>query len=59
MNVILLEPLDNLGDAGDMIRVRPGYARNYLIPKGLALPATEANRAELDARLQQRAKQLN
>lgn len=59
MNVILLEPMEALGDAGDMIKVRPGYARNYLIPQGLALPATEANRAELDARLQQRAKQLN
>lgn len=59
MNLILLEPVDNLGDAGDMVRVRPGYARNFLIPQGLALPATEANRAELDARLAQRAKLLS
>lgn len=59
MNVILLEPVDKLGDAGEMIRVRPGYARNFLIPRGLALPATEANRAELDARLAQRARLLS
>ncbi len=59
MNVILLEPVDNLGEAGEMVNVKPGYARNYLVPRSLALPATQANKAELDARLQQRAKQLS
>lgn len=59
MNVILLEPVDKLGDAGEMVKVRPGYARNFLIPQGLALLATESNRAELDARLAQRAKVLS
>lgn len=58
MNIILLEPVNNLGDAGEIVRVKPGYARNYLVPNGLALPATRANQAELDARLEQRAKQL-
>jgi large subunit ribosomal protein L9 len=58
VNVILLEPVDNLGDAGDVVRVRPGYARNYLVPQGLALPATAANQKELQARLLQRSKQL-
>jgi len=58
MNVILLEPVDNLGEAGQVVRVRPGYARNYLIPQGLALLATKSNQAELEARLSQRAKQL-
>lgn len=58
MNVILLEPVDNLGEAGQLVKVRPGYARNYLIPQGLALPATKANQAELEARLAQRARQL-
>lgn len=58
MNVILLEPVDNLGDAGDVVRVRPGYARNFLVPQGLALPATAANQKELQARLLQRSKQL-
>ncbi len=59
MNVILLEPVEKLGDAGDLVKVRPGYARNYLVPQGLALPATKANRAQLEARLAQRAKQLS
>jgi large subunit ribosomal protein L9 len=58
MNVILLEPVDKLGDAGEMVKVRPGHARNFLIPQGLALPATQSNRAELQARLSQRARQL-
>lgn len=58
MNVILLEPVDNLGEAGAMVTVKPGYARNFLVPRGLALPATQANQRELDARLAQRAKQL-
>jgi large subunit ribosomal protein L9 len=59
MNVILLEPIDSLGEAGEMVTVKAGHARNWLIPQGLALPATVANRAELDARLVQRSKQLS
>lgn len=59
MNVILLEPVEKLGEAGEMVKVRPGYARNFLIPQGLALLATESNRAELEARLAQRAKVLS
>jgi large subunit ribosomal protein L9 len=59
MNVILLEPVASLGDAGDVVKVRPGYARNYLVPQGLALPATAANQKELQARLMQRSKQLS
>lgn len=59
MNLILLEPVDNLGDAGELVKVRPGYARNFLIPQGLALPATKANQRELEARLAQRTKQLS
>jgi len=58
MNVILLEPVDGLGEAGEVVRVRAGYARNFLVPQGLALPATESNRAELQARLAQRARVL-
>ena len=58
MKIILLEPVRNLGEAGDLVKVRPGYARNYLVPQGLALPATRANEAELKARLEQRARQL-
>lgn len=59
MNVILLESVYKLGDAGDLVTVRPGYARNYLVPQGLALPATRANRAQLEAVLARRARQLS
>lgn len=58
MNVILLEPVEKLGEAGELVVVKPGFARNFLVPRGLALPATQANQRELDARLAQRAKQL-
>ena len=58
MNLILLEPIDNLGEAGEIVKVKDGYARNYLIPQGFALVATKANQAELNARLMQRAKEL-
>lgn len=57
MQVILLEKIDNLGGIGDLVKVKPGYARNYLIPKGKATVATPENiakfeerRAELEAR---------
>ncbi len=40
MKVILLKEVDNLGDAGDVVKVKDGYGRNYLIPKGLARLAT-------------------
>lgn len=43
MRVILQHNVDQLGIVGDIVTVRPGYARNYLIPRGLALPATKKN----------------
>ncbi|MEM0487807.1 MAG: 50S ribosomal protein L9 [Candidatus Bathyarchaeia archaeon] len=43
MEVILLEDVPSLGKAGQVVRVKEGYARNYLIPKGLAEPATSKN----------------
>lgn len=43
MQVILRDKIENLGNAGDVVEVRPGYGRNYLIPKGLAYEATQAN----------------
>ena len=49
MEVILLEKIERLGSLGDVVRVRPGYARNYLIPAGKAKYATEANMAEVQA----------
>jgi large subunit ribosomal protein L9 len=55
MNVILLDNVENLGNIGDLVKVKPGYGRNFLIPHGkaaLATPenmkATEARRAELE-----------
>jgi large subunit ribosomal protein L9 len=50
MEVILLEKIENLGVMGDKVNVKPGYGRNYLIPKGKAAPATEANIAAFEAR---------
>ncbi|TVP84197.1 MAG: 50S ribosomal protein L9 [Thioalkalivibrio sp.] len=50
MEVILLEKIDNLGALGDKVRVRPGYARNYLLPQGKAKFATAENIAEFEAR---------
>ena len=49
MQVILRERLEKLGDAGDVVDVRAGYARNDLIPKGLAYEATQANVRRLEA----------
>jgi large subunit ribosomal protein L9 len=49
MQVILRDRLENLGDAGDVVEVKPGYARNYLIPKGLAYEATKANVRRMEA----------
>ena len=44
MEVILREHVDNLGKRGEIVKVADGYARNYLLPRKLALPATDANR---------------
>ena len=61
MEVILLQKVRNLGDLGDTGKVRPGYGRNFLMPRGIALPATKANlnvfeerRSELQAASQER-----
>jgi large subunit ribosomal protein L9 len=50
MDVILLAKIDNLGNLGDKVNVRAGYARNYLIPQGKAKYATPKNLAEFEAR---------
>lgn len=50
MQVILLEKVRNLGTLGDEINVRAGYARNFLIPRGKAVVANNANRASFEAR---------
>ena len=43
MNIILTEKVNNLGNLGDMVKVKPGYARNYLLPQGKAIRATKEN----------------
>ena len=50
MDVILLEKIRRLGDMGETVKVKPGYGRNFLLPQGKALPATDANRAVFEAR---------
>ena len=50
MEVILLEKIQKLGDLGQQVNVKPGYGRNYLIPKGKAVPATADNVARFEAR---------
>ena len=50
MEVILLEKVKKLGDLGDTVKVKSGYGRNFLLPKGKALPATEANRKVFEVR---------
>src|SRR5438067_12432067 len=47
MEVILREDVQHLGAAGDVVKVKDGYARNYLLPKGLAYPATDANKKKI------------
>ena len=50
MQIILLEKVGNLGNLGDVVKVKDGYARNYLIPQGKAKRATESNMAEFETR---------
>ena len=50
MNVILLEKISNLGDLGDEVSVKPGFARNFLLPHGKAVTADEENRAVFEGR---------
>ena len=50
MDLILLQKVTNLGGLGDKVKVKPGYGRNYLVPQGRAVAATEANLADFDKR---------
>ena len=47
MEIILREDVQHLGKAGEVVKVKDGYARNYLLPKGLAFPATEGNKRRI------------
>jgi large subunit ribosomal protein L9 len=50
MDVILLESVQNLGELGDRVKVKPGYGRNFLVPSGKATPATAENTAAFEQR---------
>lgn len=56
MEVILLDRIHNLGDLGDLVKVKPGYARNYLIPQKFAVPATAEAKHQVEARRKELAK---
>lgn len=48
MEVLLKQNIENLGRTGELVDVKPGYARNYLLPQGLAVSITKSNMAEID-----------
>ena len=50
MDLILLEKVQNLGDLGDLVKVKSGFGRNYLVPHGKAVPATKDNLAQFETR---------
>ena len=50
MDLILLEKVQNLGNLGDLVKVKAGFGRNYLVPQGKAVPATKENLAQFEAR---------
>jgi large subunit ribosomal protein L9 len=50
MDLILLEKVQNLGDLGDLVKVKSGFGRNYLVPHGKAAPATKENLAQFEIR---------
>lgn len=54
MDIILLERVENLGQMGDLVKVKPGYARNFLLPTGKALRATKANMERFESERVQR-----
>jgi len=58
MEVILRDDVRSLGKAGELVRVKPGYARNYLLPQGLAYEATEGNRKRIAAETKARSTRL-
>lgn len=55
MEIILKQDIEKLGYADEIVKVKDGYARNYLIPQGFAIPATESNKKMLAETLKQRA----
>ncbi|HMQ46041.1 MAG TPA: 50S ribosomal protein L9 [Saprospiraceae bacterium] len=58
MDIILLEDIEKVGDKHEIVSVKPGYARNFLIPKGMAMVANSINRKKLDDIKQKEAEEL-
>jgi large subunit ribosomal protein L9 len=56
MDVILIQDVDNLGGANEVVKVRNGYARNYLLPSKLAIEASPGNRKQLEEKMKQKKK---
>lgn len=59
MDLILLEKIKHLGDLGDVVKVKPGYGRNFLLPNGKALAATAANKEVFETRKAELVKKAN
>jgi large subunit ribosomal protein L9 len=57
--ILLLKPVEGLGGEGDQVKVRAGYARNFLLPHKFAVPVTQANRKHVDALKKRRAEREN
>jgi large subunit ribosomal protein L9 len=53
--ILLVKPVDGLGGEGDQVKVRAGYARNFLLPRKIAVPLTSSNRKQVEALRQRRA----
>ena len=58
MKIILLEPVAKLGTTGNIVEVKAGYARNFLMPRGMAATATAANLKNLEAQIRSKVKKL-
>ena len=56
MELILLERIQNLGELGDLVTVKPGFGRNYLIPQGKAVPASAEAKQKVEERRRELAK---
>jgi len=59
MELILLEKVHNLGDLGDTVTVKPGYGRNFLLPRGKAVPATRENKERFEAQREELQRQAD
>jgi large subunit ribosomal protein L9 len=57
-NLLLLEPIEHLGNEGEQVTVKAGYARNFLLPRGKALPLTRANKRQMESLARRREDRL-